>query len=68
MKDNGIVWGMITKHDDHEHLEWICPDCRGWNYVGEDGSRRYRFTCARTGREFLVVGLRPSRAAGSLED
>jgi hypothetical protein len=67
MRTDGVVIGTLTPHRDHMHLKWACPDCG--NYCGlvwgyEDGP--FRFTCLKTKREFLVVGI-VSRTATSVK-
>jgi hypothetical protein len=53
---DGVIFGDLTPHEGHTHLEWVCPDCGSRAYTdGEHGP--HRITCDTTGRQFLVVGI-----------
>jgi hypothetical protein len=55
MATDGVILGNLTRFSDHFHLEWVCRDCGSFCFVPDRSL--YRKVCARTGREFLVVGI-----------
>jgi len=55
MATDGVILGNLTRFGDHVHLEWVCCDCGSFCFVPDRSL--YRNVCARTGREFFVVGI-----------
>jgi hypothetical protein len=56
MRTDGVILGTLKRFGNHSHLEWVCPDCGNCGFTGGEDNP-YRIVCARTGREFLVVGI-----------
>jgi hypothetical protein len=67
MGPEGILFAAITLYGDHQHLEWVCPDCRSRGSVGGNQPRFHRFKCMGTGREFLPIGLESDPVASNSE-